>query len=469
MPDSANSSSHPEKRRQRNFREPKYLSLLRQLDDDEALVLSNFENWANRVDDLKEKESLLKMIPDLKHAHELIEKILVSVEKRESSVPKQFSEFWDFFHGRFNEKQLAKHVLIAGIFESIQKKMGEAEKEFKSWKNVEEPPAKKKSNANGNQINDASKAASIPSIPVGNKIGQENQIRLSFAGTTDNSKDHHALNRNAKGAYDTDERDFVSVEDLPKILKKIEKDLEGYGLIIKGFQFISSAESAEMVGRAEYTRKTLLDFIRNLTNNYIEIMASDAMQKLRKTIEKQTQPVQKHCVNLTNAIETMFEDVKTNWIQLAAILRGDSNTREVWNDFLEIPNILDTIENLLEACEYSIKAFQVLNSPGSADTAKMIEEARTTLLNFIKNIRNTSFESAATGAAQKMEEIIKEQTPLADKNWVHSAKGIQTMFEDVKSHWNQVHAFLKKRPSNSSTASSIPATKQPAPGLNEIG
>ncbi|PIC12357.1 hypothetical protein B9Z55_028494 [Caenorhabditis nigoni] len=522
MSNSANSSSQP-KRRRGNVREPTHLSLLRELNEDKSLVLSNFQDWANRVNNFDEKESLLKMIPDLESAHGLIGNILVSVEKKELSVPKKFSEFWNFFNGRFNKEQLAKHALIAGILKSIEGKMGEAEEEFKSCQNVEEPPAKKKGDANGNQINDASKAASISSIPIGNKIGQENQIRLSFAGTADNSENHVALTRNAKGdangnqindaskaasipsipignkigqenqsrlsfagtadnsepqvvltrnakgAHDTDEKDFVSGEDLPKILNKIEKDLEGYGHIIKGFHLKSSAGSAEMAGRAERDRRSLLRVIRDLTNNFIGIKASEAIQELRGTIEKQPASVKNHWIHLVNAIGSIFDDVKTNGIQLDAILKGASNAKEVRNNVLEIPKILDTIEKLLEACEYSIKAFQVLHNPGSADIANRVEGARNTLLEFISYVRNNSVGSAATEAAQRMEKTIKEQTPLADKNWVYSANGIQTMFEDVKSRWNQIHAILKKRPSNSSTSSSIPATKQPAPGLNEMG
>ncbi|PIC14005.1 hypothetical protein B9Z55_027331 [Caenorhabditis nigoni] len=299
MSNSAISSSQP-KRRRGNVREPTHLSLLRQLNDDKKLVVSNFQVWANRVDDLDEKESLLKMIPDLESAHELIEKLLFSVGKRDPSVSKQFSEFWSFFNGSFNKDKFAKYELIAGIFKSIEGKMGEAEKEFEISQSSEEPPAKKRNEDN-------------------NKVSEV---------TTTKDSEEASNERHLHGAPEVLEDKVYPVLDVPEILTAIRSDLEGYKTIIEAFQSNCSLGNADIGRTTAAAQVRILDFLTNLENNFVGDVTYETAQKLNKIkamISLQTPPVAGHWVALVG--QFFVESVALEAVQELKLLKDGINRR----------------------------------------------------------------------------------------------------------------------------------------------
>ncbi|PIC14007.1 hypothetical protein B9Z55_027331 [Caenorhabditis nigoni] len=354
MSNSAISSSQP-KRRRGNVREPTHLSLLRQLNDDKKLVVSNFQVWANRVDDLDEKESLLKMIPDLESAHELIEKLLFSVGKRDPSVSKQFSEFWSFFNGSFNKDKFAKYELIAGIFKSIEGKMGEAEKEFEISQSSEEPPAKKRNEDN-------------------NKVSEV---------TTTKDSEEASNERHLHGAPEVLEDKVYPVLDVPEILTAIRSDLEGYKTIIEAFQSNCSLGNADIGRTTAAAQVRILDFLTNLENNFVGDVTYETAQKLNKIkamISLQTPPVAGHWVALVGVIETMFATVNLNWKQIDDIFKkrdAHHMNREVSKKGQDIRKILDNIRKDLESFEKIVMTFQENPFPNSGDIAKTAETVRT--------------------------------------------------------------------------------------------
>ncbi|CAO4382476.1 unnamed protein product [Caenorhabditis nigoni] len=166
------------------------LYLLRQVWDDKQLLLTNVQDWINRMEDHGEREEMKSMIPDLEYAHDLIEKLQDSMEKGDSSVPEQFSNFWTFFNNRFPEEKLAKDFKIAGVVESTAEKMGRVEKEYKGAQNAEESIATKRSKANDNS------GIQIENAPEKLPIKGSNERHST--GTTNASEEPNPLKRRGR-------------------------------------------------------------------------------------------------------------------------------------------------------------------------------------------------------------------------------------------------------------------------------